>query len=68
MLSEEVIERNVRGIESTLRALLAAPPGSGLREPLVVNNLDWFGGMGLLTFLREVGEWWVSHGLVGTWE
>jgi hypothetical protein len=23
----------------------------------VLNNLDWFGGMGLLTFLREIGEW-----------
>ena len=28
---------------------------SGLPEPLVLNNLDWFGGMGLLTFLREIG-------------
>ena len=22
----------------------------------MLNNLDWFGGMGLLTFLREIGE------------
>jgi tyrosyl-tRNA synthetase len=22
----------------------------------VVNNLDWFGGMGFLAFLREVGK------------
>lgn len=30
---------------------------SNLPEPLVLNNLDWFGGMGLLTFLREIGKW-----------
>lgn len=28
---------------------------SNLPEPLVLNNLDWFGGMGLLTFLRDIG-------------
>jgi hypothetical protein len=106
VLSEELIERNVRGIERTLRTLLQPPPGrcgagparcrdscfapfpfhptsprvstpshfvtqcclpsaacrlpalpcSNLPEPLVLNNLDWFGGMGLLTFLREIGE------------
>ncbi|KAL4438252.1 hypothetical protein ABPG77_010613 [Micractinium sp. CCAP 211/92] len=57
VLSEEVIERNVRGIERTLRTLLQPPPGSNLPEPLVLNNLDWFGGMGLLTFLREIGKY-----------
>lgn len=30
-------------------------PRSNLPEPLVLNNLDWFGGMGLLTFLRDIG-------------
>ncbi|KAI3426284.1 hypothetical protein D9Q98_008657 [Chlorella vulgaris] len=57
VLSEELIERNVKGIELTLRTLLQPPPGSGLPEPLVLNNLDWFGGMGLLTFLREIGKY-----------
>ncbi|KAL4857707.1 Tyrosine--tRNA ligase [Chlorella vulgaris] len=57
VLSEELIERNVKGIELTLRTLLQPPPGSGLSEPLVLNNLDWFGGMGLLTFLREIGKY-----------
>lgn len=57
VMSEEIIERNVQGIERTLRSLLAAPPESNLQEPMVVNNLDWFGGMGLLTFLREVGKY-----------
>jgi hypothetical protein len=116
VLDEHAVERNVRGIERTLRTLLQPPPGrcaaspacsrfvscfsaaaalaawlkappaipghrwscqrqftslrahhaalvglapcrSGLPEPLVLNNLDWFGGMGLLTFLRDIGEW-----------
>ncbi len=55
-LSEEALERNTRGIERTLRTLLTPPPGSGLAEPLVLNNLDWFGSMGLLAFLKDVGE------------
>ena len=45
-MSEETIERNVQGIERTLRALLAPPLGSGLPEPMV-------GG-------REFGSFWVG--------
>ena len=58
VLSEDTIERNIRGIERTLRKLLVAPPGAAdVAQPLVLNNLDWFGSMNLLTFLRDVGEW-----------
>jgi tyrosyl-tRNA synthetase len=56
VLSEAQIERNTAGIEATLRALLAPPPGANAPEPLVVNNLDWFGAMPLLAFLRDIGE------------
>lgn len=56
VLSDEVIETNTRGIESILRDLLTPAPGSGMTEPVVVNNLDWFGNMPLLTFLRDVGK------------
>lgn len=55
MLSEDVIERNVAGIESTLRSLLTSQQGR-LQDPLVVNNLSWLGQMGFLQFLREVGK------------
>ena len=74
VLDEEAIERNVAGIERTLRRLLVAPPGSGWAEPLVLNNLDWFGPMGFLQFLREIGEaggrararaGWQAGGLAG---
>ena len=34
VLSEETIERNVRGIENTLRTLLAPPPGRWERREL----------------------------------
>lgn len=56
VLSEDVIERNTAGIEGILRSLLAAPPGFAASELLVVNNLDWFGTMPLLTFLRDIGK------------
>jgi tyrosyl-tRNA synthetase len=56
VLSEEAIQRNIAGIERTLRSLLQPPAGSNLHEPLIVNNLDWFGQMPLLTFLRDIGK------------
>lgn len=56
VMSEETIEKNIKAIEMTLRNLLSVHEGSHLKQPLVVNNLDWFGGMGLLEFLRDVGK------------
>jgi len=56
VMSEETIERNTRGIEVTLRTLLSVDEEQ-LKHPVVVNNLDWFGGMGLLEFLRDVGKY-----------
>ena len=56
VLSEEEIEANTKGIEGTLRGLLTPLPGSNAHEPLIVNNLDWFGSMRLLTFLRDIGK------------
>ncbi len=56
VLSEALIEANVSAIERTLRHLLT-PPSKNLPEPLIVNNLDWFGTMPLLTFLRDIGKY-----------
>lgn len=56
VMSEETIEKNTNAIEVTLRKLLSVDDTSQLKQPLVVNNLDWFGGMGLLEFLRDVGK------------
>lgn len=55
VMDEDTIERNTKSIEESLRRLLQ-PPNSGLPEPKIVNNLDWFGDMPLLVFLRDVGE------------
>lgn len=54
-MDEETIERNTKSIEASLRRLLQ-PPNSKVPEPMIVNNLDWFGDMPLLVFLRDVGE------------
>jgi len=53
VMTDDVIERNVSGIGGILQKLLTA----GEAEPKIVNNLDWYGGMGFLTFLRDVGKY-----------
>eukprot|EP00890_Picochlorum_soloecismus_P002906 jgi/Picsp_1/3616/NSC_06453-R1_tyrosyl-trna synthetase-like len=55
VMDEETIERNTKSIEASLRRLLQ-PPNSALPEPMIVNNLEWFGDMPLLVFLRDVGK------------
>jgi tyrosyl-tRNA synthetase len=54
LLSLEEIERNVQGIESQLRRLM---PQDATTQPVtLVNNVDWFGSMGMLEFLRDIGK------------
>ena len=54
LLGEEEIRANVACIQSQLEKFLDFSPGPTQAE--VVNNLDWFGGMGTLDFLRNVGK------------
>lgn len=49
LLAEEELEANVEGVRATIEQVL----GRGVR---VVNNLEWFGDMGFLEFLRDVGK------------
>ncbi|KAK9820078.1 hypothetical protein WJX72_005856 [[Myrmecia] bisecta] len=56
ILSEEEIERNVAGIRRILEKLLTSADPTG-PKPLLLNNLDWFGGMSFLGFLRDVGKY-----------
>ena len=49
LLSDAAIEANIAGIRAVLRRLLGP-------DVEIVNNLDWLGSMGLLTFLRDVGK------------
>eukprot|EP00958_Prasinococcus_capsulatus_P024011 scaffold3697_cov390-Prasinococcus_capsulatus_cf.AAC.4 len=50
ILSEEAIQHNKGGIRAILEKLLS----NG--EVEVMDNLDWYGDMPLLTFLRDVGK------------
>ena len=54
ILSEANIEHNVQSIQALLQRLLSQGGGQGTAEPVLLNNLDWFGTMPLLTFLRQV--------------
>ena len=53
-MDDATIEANSKGIEAILLALLtqrdAPVPG------MLLNNLEWFAGMGFLEFLRDVGK------------
>ena len=51
MLSEDVLNKNVAGIEAQLRKFLDFEKGASL-----VNNYDWFKDFNLLDFMREVGK------------
>lgn len=56
ILSEDNIEHNVQSIQALLQRLLSQTGEQGISEPVLLNNLDWFGTMPLLTFLRQVGK------------
>lgn len=54
LLDEETIRKNVNGIKSQLEKFLDFKPGVAQAE--VVNNLDWFGSMTAIDFLRRIGK------------
>jgi tyrosyl-tRNA synthetase len=51
MLSEEILQKNVNGVEKQLRKFIDFDKGAEL-----VNNYEWFKEFNLLSFLREVGK------------
>jgi len=48
--SKEEIDHNVASIKSQIEKLFSGQPVT------YVNNIDWFGGLGYLDFLRDVGK------------
>ena len=63
MLPTAEIDGNAAAIETCLRRILSsgteASDGDAalaLPEPAVVNNLEWYGSMGMLQFLADVGR------------
>jgi tyrosyl-tRNA synthetase len=57
LLSSEQIEAHVAGIRKQLERFLDFEPrGGAATAARVVNNADWLGDVGLLTFLRDTGK------------
>ena len=54
LLDREPLEANLVAVRGQLERFLDFSPGS--RSALMVNNLDWLGGLGLLDFLRDTGK------------
>jgi len=54
LLDEEAIGRNVAAIQKQLERFLDF--SEGLTKAEVVNNLDWFGPMTAINFLRKIGK------------
>jgi tyrosyl-tRNA synthetase len=53
LLDAATLEHNVTAIRGQLERFLDFTPGSGA---ILVNNLDWLGGLGLIEFLRDTGK------------
>lgn len=56
LMSTDVLSSNLEAIKGQVVGLLKKNAGDGAPDPLVVNNMDWTGGLGLLDFLRSVGR------------
>lgn len=55
LLSEEVLQKNVAGIQKQLEKYLDFNP-SRPNAAEIVNNYDWFKPIGFLDFIRDVGK------------
>ena len=55
LLNEETLQKNIAGVRSQLEKYLDFNPA---RENAaeIVNNYDWFKGLGFINFLRDVGK------------
>ncbi len=54
LLDRDTLGANVEAIRGQLERFLDFSPGSG--GAVLVNNLDWLGGLTLIDFLRDVGK------------
>ncbi len=55
LLSEEVLEKNLSGVKKQLQKFLDFDPANP-RAAEMVNNYDWFKGMHVLDFIRDIGK------------
>lgn len=54
LLSEEVLNKNLAGVQAQLERFLDFDCGENSAE--IVNNYDWFKGISFLDFIRDVGK------------
>lgn len=54
LLSEDVLQHNLEGIQKQLEKFLDFDCGKNSAE--IVNNYDWFKGFSFLNFIRDVGK------------
>ena len=54
ILSEEVIEKNIRNIEKILKKFLDIK--NPKTKPIFVNNYSWLKGLNYISFLRDIGK------------
>lgn len=54
LLTEDVIENNLKGIKKNLETILDFSKKTTV--PLILNNLDWFREFSFIDFLRDVGK------------
>jgi tyrosyl-tRNA synthetase len=54
LLDRDTLEANVVALRGQLERFLDFTPGSG--GAVMVNNLDWLGGLSLVDFLRDTGK------------
>ena len=55
LLNEETLQKNVAGVKKQLEKFLDFDP-SRVNAAEIVNNYDWFKGLGFIDFLRDVGK------------
>jgi tyrosyl-tRNA synthetase len=55
LLDEVTLERNIAGIKKQLERFLSFD-GNHPQAAMLVNNYDWFKGIGFIDFLRDVGK------------
>jgi len=55
LLSPDLIENNLRGIQKDLEKLLDF--SNSAAKPAILNNLDWFKEFSFIDFLRDIGKY-----------
>jgi tyrosyl-tRNA synthetase len=56
LLDRETLEANAAAMRTQLERFLDFSPSAGDRGAVMVNNLDWLAGIGLIDWLRDVGK------------